>query len=145
MEWTLSTSENPPSIYLGEQLVVRRTAGGGWEVGHDGQWRSLREPRDYWRVVILLEKPMPEVVAAVGKFGDDFPYVNVVYSGLLMSQNWARLAVGWIPLLPAADQGMLVPTLADIEKTSAFDQNLRRTARQMRKLIERAAGMTEIR
>jgi len=90
--------------------------------------------------VILLEKPFLEVVAAISKLSDDFPYENVVYSGLLMSQNWARLAVDWIPQLPTADRQMLLPVLVDTENTGAFDQSLRHRARKMRRLIERSAS-----
>lgn len=138
MEWALTTSENPPAVHLGDRLAMRRLAGGGWEVGHDAQWWPLSEPRDYWRVVILLEKPISDVVATVGKFDDDFPYVNVVYSGLLMSHSWARLAVVWVPELPSARQEILLLPLANIENDRAFDQHLRHTARKMRKIIERS-------
>lgn len=119
---------------------MRHLAGGGWEVGHNAQWRPLSEPHDYWRVVVLLEKPISDVVATVGKFDDDFPYVNVVYSGLLMSHNWARLAVVWVPELPLARQEILLLPLADIENNRTFDQHLRHTARKMRKIIERSTG-----
>jgi hypothetical protein len=119
-------------VRFGNNLILRPREQGGWEVLGGEMCFDLADEREVWRTVALLEKPLPEVRAAIDRTSEEpFPFARIAQAGLRLSAHWARLALGWIEDLDASDRAKLAPALRDLAAAPWADQRLRHAARRL--------------
>lgn len=106
-----------------------------WVVLFNESIYSLQETGDFYRLVTLLEKPLAatkaEIDEAFKKLTDlsDFPYWKVAVAGLKMdSEEWAALALRWLPDLNSFDGAEMKEALLRVAKSKWASQRTRQLA-----------------
>lgn len=97
----------------------------------------LDEPKDFFRVWPLLERPLPEVRPLLDELAknagsiDRFPAWKVVAAAFKSeSRPWTDFAVAWLPFLDEVEIGMLKSSLVAIRDSKWASQKSRQIARK---------------
>lgn len=97
----------------------------------------------YWRALILLETPFPEIIDGIQKCTSlspaSFPAFDIVCAALQhQSDYWAKLALAWVPYLQLSEKKDLLETLNSLQSSRWASQKLRHTARKVAREILQA-------
>lgn len=113
---------------------------GNWQVVTKNGAFDLSHPQEFFRVVVLLERPYAEVEKLLNEYAEAkrhsarFPLWQVVSAGLSSeSDQWARLALTWVPDLPQSDRMLLVNLLDEVAHSKWASQKTRQVAERHRK------------
>ena len=135
-----SFSMTMPWIDLGHELRLGVDGEGTWAVNAGSQTWPLSVPDDYYRLVILLERPYPDVSHLIDSYcavaHRDFPIELVVRAGLIFqSDYWADLALVWLPALSPKRRVTLADALRTVSSARWARQRTRQRAnRELRRL-----------
>ena len=121
--------------------AVRREV---WAVSGANGISELKADADYFRVVLLLERPYTEVVSAISRFAEvqdmrvPFRYVAVVKAGIgARVDHWAASALGWLLELPLSDRRDLARELQELSVGKWASQQVRQiAARESKRLAK---------
>ena len=111
---------------------------------------NLTTMDDFYRVLILLERPYFEVEPLLSGYAEKihaeiyFPLWKVVGAGLTcQSDQWARLALNWFPCLEQVEKTRLLALLDKVAHSKWASQKSRqladRYAKQLTIAVHRAA------
>jgi hypothetical protein len=132
---------------IGNGLKIELKSPGIWKIVAKNGCFDLIEPADFWRVVILLERPYSEIESIFNEYvekkigvEDRFPYWKVVSAGLdFKIDQWASLALTWFPYLEQDKKNMLGDLLENVANSKWASQKTRQLAsryiKQMHKII----------
>jgi len=106
----------------------------------------LNNPNEFWRLVVLLEKPFHETRREVAGFLDNlgivanpydfFPFVEIIRAGFQFgTKYWAELAFNWYDEILLEKKVCLKESLEYVENAKWASQKLRHRARKELKLL----------
>lgn len=135
---------------IGNGLKIGLTQLGVWQVCAKNAQFDLRDCKDFWRVVTLLEYPFSHVDCMFKEYAekigakDCFPLWKVVGAGLTFEMEyWANLALVWFPQLAQDEQIMLSGLLEKVERSTWASQKSRQLARRYAKPFRRYVKKTQ--
>jgi hypothetical protein len=138
---TNSAEQEKWLLDIGHGLKVGFREPEGWRVWAKNGCFELIETMDYFRVVVLLERTYSEAKKLFDDFvnrqriADSFPMWRVVGAGLACrSDEWASLAMNWLPELPVAEKNLLREPLMQIQHAKWASQKTRQLARRYARL-----------
>ncbi|TXH61921.1 hypothetical protein [Piscinibacter sp.] len=127
---------------IGYGLKVGLKGQSVWQVWAKNGCFDLNETSDFCRVLVLLEKPYSEAKALLDGYADNqraergFPMWRVVDAGLAcQSDQWAGLALKWLPDLPEGERGLLRDSLLQVHGAKWASQKSRQLAERYAKQI----------
>lgn len=113
-----------------------------WQVWAKNGSFDLNETSDFYRMLVLLEKPYSEAKALLDGYADrqraerGFPMWRVVGAGLAcQSDQWASLALKWLPDLPEGERALLRDLLLQVHGAKWASQKSRQLAERYAKQI----------
>jgi hypothetical protein len=116
---------------------LRLDEAGRWYVSWSNGRAYLSEPKDFFRVWPLLDRPLPEVRPLLDELAksagsiDRFPAWKVVAAAFESgSRGWTEFAVAWLPFLDEVEIGMLKSSLVAIRDSKWASQKSRQIARK---------------
>ena len=102
----------------------------------------LKEMPAFWRVVVLLERTYHDVKSMFDKYGEEsglttsFPYWKLVGAGLeFKTEQWASLALNWVPELTPQELLMLKAALENVADSKWASQKSRQLANKFAKRV----------
>ncbi|WP_143074256.1 hypothetical protein [Roseateles sp. YR242] len=108
---------------------------GKWLVEAKNGVFPLQETTDFWRVVVLLERKYSDVKSMFEEFAHEcapsspFPYWRLVGAGLgFKTEQWASLALNWVPELQPEELLLIKPALEDVASSKWASQKSRQLA-----------------
>lgn len=132
---------------IGNGLRIGLKDSAAWFVQAKNGSFDLGETVEFTRVLVLLERPYSEAQLLLKELSDrqnaehQFPLWKVVCAGLdIQSDQWASLALTWVPSLPVSEQALLEGSLMSLRTSKWASQKSRQLADLYLKQI-RAAGM----
>lgn len=132
-------------LEISNGLRIGLAESGTWQIWAKNGCFDLREIADYWRVVILLERPYSEIELTFNKYAEkintknSFPLWKIVGAGLAFGlDEWANLALAWFPHLTQDEKVMISDLLENVASSKWASQKSRQLAnryiKQMRTL-----------
>lgn len=120
---------------IGSDLRIGLKGRQTWQVWARNGCFDLVEVRDFWRVLILLERPYVEVESAINKFAAQqgaegrFPLWKIVGVGLeSQSVHWVPCALEWFPSLADEEKILLKDFLKEVRGSKWVSQKSRQLA-----------------
>jgi hypothetical protein len=137
-----STPYEKRLLDIGYGLKVGLKGQSVWQVWAKNGCADLNQTSDFLRVLVLLEKPYSEAKALLDGYADSqraehgFPLWRVVGAGLAcQSDQWASLALRWLPDLPEGDKAQLLDLLLQVHEAKWASQKSRQLADRFAKQI----------
>lgn len=129
------TCDSYDYVDIGYGLGLGFSRSVGWHVVTKSDSFGFVDLVDYFRVVVLLERPYQEVVRMLAEYSKcvhgvaDFPLWKIVGAGLAsQTDQWAGLALNWFPELPVNEKPLLVDLLGEVVRSKWARQSTRQAA-----------------
>jgi hypothetical protein len=132
------SSQAPSEMFLldiGHGLKIGLKGRSIWQVWAKHDCFDMAETNDFYRVMVLLERPYSEAESLLNDYAEKqnaegrFPLWRVVGSGLAcQSDQWASLALTWIPYLPHSEKALLQDLLMEVRRSKWASQKSRQLA-----------------
>ena len=124
-------------IDLGGDHRLGINADGEWVMSTRSGNYALKQHQDYYRLLILLERPAADVFEIINNYRAsigvslDFFLELVVQAGLVSGMDyWADLALKWLPYLSLVRRRQLENALRDLASSKWAKQRTRQRAKQ---------------
>lgn len=128
-----------PILQLKPDLIMGLLEDSNWVVEGKNNTYILTTPQSFWRVVVLLERPLNEVREDINRFAKSmnldidvssvFPFIEIVRAGFEFGTTyWAEMAFCWYDELPIKEKIKLKDSLKQIKNEKWASQKLRHKA-----------------
>lgn len=141
------TPDGTDLLDIGYGLRIGLQGPATWQIWGKNGCFNLVETADFYRVVILLERPHAEIETILNGYAEKvgaenrFPLWRVVGAGLaFQSDQWASLALTWFPHLGQNEKVMLGGLLEEVAHSKWASQKSRQLANRYAKQIRAASN-----
>lgn len=122
-------------LEISNGLRIGLTKSNTWQVWAKNGCFDLIDIADFWRIVIILERPYSEIELIFKKYAkkvnveNSFPLWKVVGAGLAFGlDEWANLALAWFPYLKQDEKVMISDLLENVASSKWASQKSRQLA-----------------
>jgi hypothetical protein len=129
------TSAEKYLLDIGYGLRIGLKGGSTWQVWAKNGVFDLRETNEFFRTAVLLERPYVDAKSLLEQYAkaqnaeSGFPLWRVVGAGLACrSDQWASLALVWVPLLSEEERQLLLDLLMQVQIAKWASQKTRQLA-----------------
>ena len=133
-------------VQLKSDVFMGISQRGEWIVANQGTFWEIKTAESYWRVFVLLERPLREIRQQVSesfisfhitdKVDDVFPFAETVRAAFEVGTTyWAELAFSWYDELPYSEKESFKDILVRIVENKIGSQKFRHKAmKELRKI-----------